>query len=52
MDRECLDIKMYVSAVQLDSDPAPPEVKRVKTEDVTHPDDGQDATVNEPNIKE
>ena len=34
MDRECLDINMYESAVQLDSDVAPPEVKRVNTENV------------------
>ena len=52
MARECLDTKIYESAVQLDRDATPPEVKCVKTEDVTHPDDGKDATVNESNIKE
>ena len=47
MVRECLDIKMYESMVQMDSDPAPTEAKRVKTEDVSYPDGGQDTAVNE-----
>ena len=46
MVRECLDIKMYESAVQLDRYDTPTEVKRERTKEITHPEGGQDTTVN------
>ena len=49
---ECLDVNMYELVAQMDSNAAPHEVKRVKREEVTHPDGGQDTTVNESEIKE
>ena len=52
MVRECLDKKMYESKVQQDGDEAPQESKRLKTEEASHPDDGQDTVVNDSNIKE
>ena len=42
MAREYLDMKMYESMVQRDSDAAALETKGVKTEEVSHPDGGQD----------
>ena len=38
MVRERLDTRLYKSMVQLDNDAGPPEIKRVKTEEVSHPD--------------
>ena len=52
MVRECLDKKMYESMVQRDSDAAPQEAKRVKIEEVSNPDGGQDTMVNESSINE
>ena len=52
MVRECLDKKMYESMVQQDGDEAPQESKRLKTEEASHPDGGQDTVVNESSIKE
>ena len=52
MVRECLDKKMYESMVQQDGDEAPQESKRLKTEEASHPDGGQEKTVNESSIKE
>ena len=40
MVRECLDKKMYKSMVQWDGDAAPQKAKRVKIEEVSHPDAG------------
>ena len=51
MVRECLDKKMYESMVQQDGDEAPQESKRLKTEEASHPDGGQENTVNESSIK-
>ena len=45
-------MKMYESMVQWDSDAAPIEAKRVKTEEVSHPDGGQDTMVNKSSITE
>ena len=45
MVRECLDKKMYESMVQQDGDEAPQESKRLKTEEASHPDGGQDTVV-------
>ena len=50
--RECLDKKMYESMVQRDGDEAPEGSKRLKTEEASHPDGGQDTVVNESSIKE
>ena len=50
--RECLDKKMYESMVQQDGDEAPQESKRLKTEEASHPDGGQENTVNESSIKD
>ena len=52
MVRECLDKKMYESMVQQDGDEAPQESKRLKTEEASHPDGGQENTVNESSIKD
>ena len=52
MVRECLDKKMYESMVQQDGDEAPQESKRLKTEEASHPDGGQDTVVNKSSIKE
>ena len=52
MVRECLDKKMYESMVQQDGDEAPQESKRLKTEEASHPDGGQENTVNEASIKD
>ena len=52
MVRECLDKKMYESMVQQDGDEAPQESKRLKTEEASHPDGGQENMVNESSIKE
>ena len=52
MVRECLDKKMYESMVQRDGDEAPEGSKRLKTEEASHPDGGQDTVVNESSIKE
>ena len=52
MVRECLDKKMYESMVQQDGDEALQESKRLKTEEASHPDGGQDTVVNESSIKE
>ena len=52
MVRECLDKKMYESMVQQDGDEAPQESKRLKTEEASHPDGGQDTVVNDSSIKE
>ena len=52
MVRESLDKKMYESMVQRDGDEAPQESKRLKTEEASHPDGGQDTMVNESSIKE
>ena len=52
MVRECLDKKMYESMVQQDGDEAPQESKRLKTEEASHPDGGQDTVINKSSIKE
>ena len=52
MGRECLDKKMYESMVQRDGDEAPQELKRLKTEEASHSDGGQDGMINESSIKE
>ena len=52
MVRECLDKKMYESMVQRDGDEAPEGSKRLKTEEASHPDGGQENMVNESSIKE
>ena len=52
MVRECLDKKMYESMVQRGGHAAPPDEKRVKTEEGSHLDDGQDTLLNESSIKE
>ena len=52
MIRDSLDKTMYESMVRQDGDAAPPEVKRVKTEEVNHLDGGQDTMVNESSVKE
>ena len=52
MVRECLDKKMFESMVQRDGDEAPEGSKRLKTEEASHPDGGQDTVVNESSIKE
>ena len=52
MVRECLDKKMYESMVQQDGDEAPQESKRLKTEEASHPDGGQENTVNESSMKD
>ena len=52
MVRECLEKKMYESMVQRDGDEAPEGSKRLKTEEASHPDGGQENTVNESSIKD
>ena len=52
MIRESLDKKMYESMVQRDGDAAPPDAKRLKTEEVSHLDGGQDTLVHESSVKE
>ena len=52
MIRESLDKTMYESMLRQDGDAAPPEAKRVKTEEVNHLDGGQDTMVNESSVKE
>ena len=52
MIRESLDKMMYEAMLRQDDDVAPPEVKHVKTEEVSHLDGGQDTMVNESNVKE
>ena len=52
MVRECLDKKMYESMVQRGGDEASQESKRLKTEEASHPDGGQENMVNEASIKE
>ena len=52
MIRDSLDKTMYESMVRQDGDAAPPEVKRVKTEEVSLLDGGQDTVVNKSSIKE
>ena len=52
MIRDSLDKTMYESMVRQDGDAAPPEAKRVKTEEVSHLDGGQDTMVNETSVKE
>ena len=51
MIRESLDKTMYESMLRQDGDAAPPEAKRVKTEEVNHLDGGQDSMVNESSEK-
>ena len=51
MVSECLDKKMYESMVQQDGDEAPQESKRLKTEEASHPDGGQENTINESSEK-
>ena len=43
---------MYESMVRRDDEAAPPEVKCVKTEEVSHLDGGQDTMINESSVKE
>ena len=52
MVRKSLDKTMYESMVRQDDDAAPPEAKRVKTEEVNHLDGGQDSMVNESSAKD
>ena len=52
MVRDWLDKKMQESMVQRDGDEAPQDSKRLKTEEASHPDGGQDTVVNESSIKE
>ena len=52
MIRDSLDKTMYESMVRQDGDAAPPEVKRVKTEEVSLLDGGRDTRVNETSVKE
>ena len=52
MIRDSLDKTMYESMVRQDGDAAPPEAKRVKTEEVNHLDGGQDTMVNDSSVKE
>jgi hypothetical protein len=52
MIRDSLDKTMYESMVRQDGDAAPPEAKRVKTEEVSLLDGGQDTVVNKSSIKE
>ena len=52
MIRDSLDKTMYESMVRQDGDAAPPEVKRVKTEEVSRLDGGRDTRVNETSVKE
>ena len=52
MVREYLDKKMYESMVQRDGDEAPEGSKRLKTEEASHPDGGQDTVINKSSIKE
>ena len=52
MVRECLDKKMYKLMVQRDGDEAPEGSKRLKTEEASHPDGGQDTIINKSSIKE
>ena len=52
MIRESLDKMMYESMLQRGGDAARPEVKVVKTEEVSYLDGGQDTMVNESNVKE
>ena len=52
MIRESLDKTMYESMLRQDGDAAPPEAKRVKTEEVNHLDGGQDTMVNDSSVKE
>ena len=52
MIRDSLDKTMYESMVRQDGDAAPPEVKRVKAEEVSLLDGGRDTRVNETSVKE
>ena len=52
MVRQSLDEKIYESMLRQDGDAAPPEAKRVKTEEVNHLDGVQDSMVNESSAKE
>ena len=52
MIRDSLDITMYESMIRQDGDAAPPEVKRVKAEEVSLLDGGRDTRVNETSVKE
>ena len=52
MIRDSLDKTMYESMVRQNGDAAPPEVKRLKTEEASHPDGGQDTVINKSSIKE
>jgi len=52
MIRDSLDKTMYESMVRQDGEAAPPEVKRVKKEEVSRLDGGRDTRVNETSVKE